>query len=271
MPYSHALAGDLALGVHKLAGLANGATLDISDVWWSALLRWIPRGPWPGLLVLYAPQGQVLWESSALLRIPGPTDDRIFCVLGNGGHFDPVWWPTLTELRAVPLGNITLGSSIIPTLTPNVGPAAGALLIWGAEYLGRIPFAGPDAREFTQDHAASVLAGMEPWQPWVQRWNSSQNRRSDLPACLKAVLLKCAEPCPPYLDLRSNVQGFHMLAQSTRLSGAQTPDDLGNLIAIAFDNLGCHLGMFPPSNTREALTWLHNPLVSLVPVGHQGH
>ena len=140
----------------------------------------------------------------------------------------------------------------------------------GAIYVGCTPFLTSGRPSFTQEHAACVLNGTETWRPWVERWNGRQAPDMRLANGTFAICLKCATPMPPYADFQSNVQGFQMLVIGARAYGELIPGNPENPTVLAFDNRGCHLGVLPLFNTKEALTWLPLPMVSTVPMGHQG-
>ena len=258
-PYHSEAAADLALEIQRMTWVPNGTALDISDVWWKALTHFLPEGPWPGLLIVHAPRGRIDLGRSCILRLAGPIDDRIFCVLADGYHFDPIWWPTPLGIKAVAEALSPAAAQIEPTLTPNMGPGAGALLIWGATYVGCTPYANQGNGNLTRNQAASTIE---------QRTNAHRGGQIDVNQALTIITLDCDHPSPPYPEFCSRALGVQMLAPSVRLI---PPTDLTietGLLALAFDHLGCHIGTVQPSAASDALTRLHTPPATVMPRGH---
>lgn len=209
---------DLAIRTRQIEAAAEDAPLEISDAWWVALMKVPPRGPWPGLLVIhfswhvaegYVPRKQIELGRTLLLRPPGPVDDRLVTVIGDGTHFDPVWWPIPGGLSAVRPSTIGLPRGFDTTFTANIGPAAGLLLILGATYIGRVRFAtGNRSNKWTQQKALDVAQANGSWQEWfLELLPLSERPQRDLRHTL-ALVLPCRHPMPPYPDLMSTQRGL---------------------------------------------------------------
>ena len=104
--YGHALSNqvvaDLARNIRSWAGISAEAHIEIADAWWVTLKHFLPIGPWPRLLVLTALGHLISFDRTMVLQVPGPSDGRTLVVLGDGTHFDPVWWPSPNGLQAFP-------------------------------------------------------------------------------------------------------------------------------------------------------------------------
>ena len=274
--YSEAEAADLALATQQMTGIANGSALYISDVWWKALTDFLPAGPWPGLMVCYAPRevdGQsrtIDLDRSSILRLPGPVDDRLFGVIGDGGHFDPIWWPSANGITALVQDLTPRVSRKEPTLTPDMGPGVGALLLWGAKYHGCALYSGHGSGELSQNHAVSTINRCEHWQSWIAWLNSHRGLPAEFSDPRSVVTLECAHPTTPYPDFCSRELGIQMLAPCIRLFHAANSAHQGGVVALAFDHLGCHIGFIPSTTADEALTRLQIHSAQEMPRGHPG-
>ena len=268
--YSNTATADLALAVQQMTGIANGTALDISDVWWKALTDILPAGPWPGLLVFCAPQGSINLGRSCILRLPGPVDDRLFSVIGDGCHFDPIWWPSTTGATAAVQDLTSRAMRIEPTLTPNMGPGVGALLLWGANYCGCTPYAGHDSGDLSKSHADSTANKCERWQLWVSWLTRNRGVQIDFNNPRSVVTLECTHPVSPYPDFCSRELGIQMLAPCVRLFHTSNSVNQGGVVALAFDHLGCHIGLILPTIADEALTQLQVRSAHEMPGGHPG-
>ena len=259
----------LATTVQRISGTPNGTPLDISDVWWQILLCLLPNGPWPGLIVLYMEDGAVLGNRTCLYRIPGPPDRRTLCVIGDGRHFDPIWWELPTGIFASPPVEYSFSADILPTLTPNMGPAAGALFLCHAEYAGHIPFDLDPQHEFSREHAELTMQGNGDWTRWTRHWNSYNDSGADTNNNYAAISLLCAHPDPSSPPSSHTDLGHNILVAATQT--LRTPDEhtAGRLAIIAFDNAGCHIGKIADSTANGAPTWLQQAMASAVPKGHR--
>ena len=279
LPFSETVAAKIAEEAQRWTSACNGSLLEISDVWWVALKSLLPQGPWPGLIVLNAQHNKIWWDRTTLLRIPGPADDKLLAVIGNGRHFDPVWWTEPNGPYAARNDRCLRSScpaiprhmcNIIPTLTPHIGPAAGTLLLIGAIHLGVVPYNPGSTGPCTEHEALHVVNGQVAWQPWVQHIRQHLLTARNLGEPLPVAMFRCSHPVPPYPDIWCIDQGVIMLSPQIRLVDPRPNTDPANLLLLAFDSSGCHVGTLAPPRAGEALTWLRHTQAVTVTAGHQG-
>ena len=273
LPCTDALAADIAAEVQQWTSVPDGTHLEASDVWWVALKHLLPQGPWPGLVVVYAPLGHIQWDVVRLMRIPGPVDERLLMIMGDGRHFDPIWWQTTNGPKAAVMGLPGILTNVDVTLTPNIGPACGTLLLFRASYVGFLPFSPPGQGPYTGDHLGTVVTGNGDWRVWAQY--AARRHRLVISSweSTAVVVLQCAHPMPPYPEVLSIAEGVNMLAPFKVIPHRETGRDASaplSLIIFAFDSGGCHVGTLPPPRARDALTWLRNPAAPWVALGHPG-
>ena len=260
---------DLAVMVRRWEHVPENATIEISDAWWYILPRYLPIGPWPELLVMRNNRGRLDPEGTIRLTIPGPTEAKMLAVIGDGGHFDPVWWPTSRGLSAVRPRRAPKLAHIARTVTPDFGPAVGMLGILGAEYGGRIAFSPEGAKDgCTEQEGRGVALVDKAWRPWVQKMRQVGIDPGDIEEWA-VVVLACVHPQPPYPALGSLPGALRMLAPNARI---QTPEGglPSGILVLAFDQRHCHVGRMVPNNTQEVLTRLRNIWDPAVARGHQG-
>ena len=262
---------DLVITTRQIAAAAEDAPLEISDAWWVALMKVIPRGPWPGLLVIHAPDKRIVLERTLLLRPPGPIDDRLVTVIGDGGHFDPVWWPIPGGASAVRPAIMELPFELGATCTANFGPAAGLLLILGATYVGRVRLARSNScNKWTRQQALDVAQTNGSWQEWfLELLRRSRRPERDLRHTL-ALVVPCRHPMPPYPDLMSTSRGLLSLAPLARIAEPEAGGNPQNIVVIGIDDNACHFGEVAPEHTQDALTRLREVWDSPVAEGHRG-
>ena len=250
--YSEDTAVWLATEVQRRTGNPNGTPLDISDVWWTALISLLPEGPWPGLMVVLAQQGRIYPDRSCLFRIPGPADNRTLYVLGDGRHFDPIWWHTPTSILSSPPDGRAPPATILPTLTPNMGPAAGTLFLCRAKYLGYIPFAPNASHEYSQAQADNVMQGNGQWQAWIRRWHPGNGSlATEVGENLAAIGLQCADLIPPYSVLTTPAQGISVLVAARRVLKAIDNTTSGTLFILALTILDATSDNCSPSEPMK--------------------
>ena len=272
-PATDALAADIAAAVQKLTSVSDGTPLEASDVWWVALTEMFPNGPWPGLVVIYAPNGCIQRDLVRLMRIPGPVDDRLFMILGDGRHFDPVWWQTPEGQKAAVPALPGVLANVEVTLEPDIGPAAGALLLFRASHIGFLPPPNLAGGTCPGDHGGAVMNGGDDWRAWWQYAEHRHRLTIDNWESTVVVMLQCKHPVTPYPEVLSVAQGVNMLApvvQVAHIGAMVSPTAPPTLFIFALDSEGCHVGTLPPSRAGDALTWLHNPAAPRVTIGHPG-
>ena len=262
---------DLPIRTRQIEAAAEDAPLEISDAWWVALMKVIPRGPWPGLLVIHAPDKRIVLERTLLLRPPGPIDDRLVTVIGDGGHFDPVWWPIPGGASAARPAIMELPFELGTTCTANFGPAAGLLLILGATYVGRVRLARSDScNKWIRQQALDVAQTNGSWQEWfLELLRRSRRPERDLRHTL-ALVVPCRHPMPPYPDLMSTSRGLLSLAPLARIAEPEAGGNPQNIVVIGIDDNACHFGEVAPEHTQDALTRLREVWDSPVAEGHRG-
>ena len=267
-PFTYALAARVATVTHTWSGTPTGSPLEIANAWWIALTELFPNGPWPGLLVLYG-RNRIEWERSILLRIPGPVDERVFAVIGDGAHFDPIWWQGSDGYKATCAEIPAPISNIATTLTAGFGPARGSLRLLGSTYIGSLPFqpsgSGPCSQEDTDD----TLNGQGNWEAWAQYIVREGLLNEITKEDTTIVLLGCHQPTPPYPEIWSIAQGLKMLTPRVRIAHDIDHDNASNLVIIAFDTDGGHIGTAHPVGVRNALTQLCNLETSLATAGRR--
>ena len=261
---------DLAIMVRKWERTQPDTVIEISDAWWYILPRYLPRGPWPELLVLRLEGGLLNPDHTLRVTIPGPADMKTLVAIGDGGHFDPVWWPTSRGFSAArPIGAPRL-PHIAKTVTPNFGPGVGIFAMLQVEYGGKIGFSPVEAGDgCTEQDSRVAIFDDRAWQPWVQRFRREGINPGDV-STLAIVILACAHPMPPYPVFGSLPRALRMLAPNARLVAAQQGDAPTGIMLLAFEEDGCHIGRLLQGNTQEALTRLQDIWAPAVAVGHQG-
>ena len=71
--------------------------IDIADAWWVLAGRHHGIGPQPWLCVWNAGRGVLSDADITVFAGPGSWNGDMVVAAGNGGHFDPVWWPSAAE------------------------------------------------------------------------------------------------------------------------------------------------------------------------------
>ena len=264
------LVAELADRARQWANILPDAHIEIADAWWVANKYFLPHGPWPCLMVLTAPDSTIEVDRTMLLQVPGPPDDRVFTVLGNGYHFDPVWWPSLGELEAERPRHLPAigGAGIVPTITPNVGPAVGALIMLGAERRGRILYSTQG--QFSRDQADGLIQGSGDWQAWGAKLARQDRAGEPNFSGILAILLRGLYPNPPYPDQCFTPQGLNVIIPEARYIAPPDGTEVRAVVLLAFDDIACHIGELSAATAQEALTRLPITGASTVTMGHRG-
>ena len=264
------LVAELAVRTRQWANIGPDAHIEIADAWWVVSKYFLPHGPWPSLMVLTAPDSTIAVDRTILLQMPGPPDDRTFTVLGNGYHFDPVWWPSLGCLEAERPRHLPAvrGPGFDLTITPNVGPAAGALIILGAERRGRVRYSTQG--QFNRGHADRLIQEGGDWRAWGTELARQDKTGEPNFSGIAAILLRGRHPSPPYPDQWSTPQGLNVIIPQARFIAPQGDTEVQAVLILAFDDTDCHIGEISTISAREALTRLPITGAPTVTEGHRG-
>ena len=93
--------GDLAHEVRQWLGIGSGDPISLADAWWIVATRTYGARPQPWILLLVTTPGEDAIPENHINVIngPGQWNGKMAMALGNGLHFDPVWWhPTAATI-----------------------------------------------------------------------------------------------------------------------------------------------------------------------------
>ena len=207
-------------------------------------------------------------QRHTLVQTPGPVDPRTFAVIGDGAHFDLVWWRTQNAiLLASPVGLPRLPPREA-TLSPDMGAAGGLMLLLGADHQGCFRLALNNQEPCSEDLFNAFIDNgrTQDLMTAIERWISPV--RSAPPYSI--AIIGCKVPLPPYQDIDSDNGALAGLIQRIHISPPSQGDTEQTLLVITYDTNTCHIGEIHAPNASPALTRLRRHEASEVTWGHRG-
>jgi len=136
-----AIASDMqgwwAYWVRCCNNLSGNDILPIADIWWIAVAG-LRRATMPRLLVIRTRGGIANDADVGVMATPTRWDGTYVTILGDGGHFDPVWWPEGTRNRATRPNGLP-DTHAVHSINADASPAVGVAWALGMSVTGLCP------------------------------------------------------------------------------------------------------------------------------------
>ena len=270
VPWNEYLPAEIARTIHQYAAIENGRMLYISDAWWTAVTQLLPAGPKPMLLVLVTCRKRLNKDRCAIFRTPGATDSKILTVVGDGSHFDPVWWEVNGAILAASPGGLPTLPRLNHNYSPDMGAAAAVLLLLKTDHQGCFGFQYGDAQALTEENFDALLERGE--APRVVRMVSQQPGIRATPPPFGVIIIGCNVPSATFINSDQTAEGADLrgLIKRTYVDASVAFSPTPTTIIISYDNNMCHVGRLDSAYALTALTRLQRSGARLVTEGHQG-